>query len=115
MRKNAQDRAWFKQHVRGGILVLGRRSFEETNKAIPGVHYTIVVSCQRWREGHASKDVEFVPSFAMALDKAKKMSIRSFQGENSTKSRRMIWIGGGTELYAPALPLASHLVITEVF
>jgi dihydrofolate reductase len=39
-----EDFEWFKANVRGDVLVYGRRCYEETGRAIPGVHHTIVVS-----------------------------------------------------------------------
>ena len=39
-----EDREWFERHVRGGVLVLGRRSWEETGAPIPGVRGSVVVS-----------------------------------------------------------------------
>jgi dihydrofolate reductase len=116
-----EDRAWFKQHVHGGVLVLGRRSFEETNQAIPGVNHTIVVSRKIYHEGSESEGVEFVPSFAHAIERAKQcvaassllLPSSSLPHHDFGCSHAMIWIGGGREIYASALPLASHLVLTQ--
>lgn len=39
-----EDFEWFKANVRDDVLVYGRRCYEETGRAVHGVHHTIVVS-----------------------------------------------------------------------
>ena len=40
----AEDRDWLLSQIRGGVVVLGRRSFEETNRPLPGAKATVVVT-----------------------------------------------------------------------
>lgn len=41
---HVQDRAWFERKVEGGVFILGRRSYEETGRAIPGVYASVVIT-----------------------------------------------------------------------
>jgi dihydrofolate reductase len=45
-----QDWAWFKESVKGDVLVHGRRCYEELGRALPGTFGTVVVT----RTGHVS-------------------------------------------------------------
>jgi dihydrofolate reductase len=131
-----EDLSWLYQHIRGDVLVLGRRSFEETGKPLPGVLRTIVVSRKAEAFTDRAAGVEGAPTFRAAIHRAREISrlsemheerVRAIgadaSGQESNRGlldgsterrRRMIWVGGGERIYSSALPLASHLALTTV-
>lgn len=56
--KLPKDRKWFEDLVRNNVMILGRRSFEETGRPIPGVVHTVLVSSSSTRGSGPSGDVE---------------------------------------------------------
>mmetsp|Transcript_28022 Transcript_28022/g.47399 ORF Transcript_28022/g.47399 Transcript_28022/m.47399 type:complete len:257 (+) Transcript_28022:26-796(+) len=117
-----KDRRWLMRHVRGGVLVLGRRSFEETGRPLPGIFRTIVVS--RNVRTISCQGVETAPTFCAAIKRALEVAAMHNAedslavGHNSCveppNSPRRIWIGGGEQIYSAAMHVASHLVLTQV-
>lgn len=85
----------FKELTLGNVVVMGRRTFEEIGKPLPG-RKTIVVSGSRNFEGENICTVR-------TLKEALEMS----EGEN-------VYIAGGYALYKEALPLVDVMYITEV-
>ena len=79
----------------GNAVVMGRRTFEEIGRPLPG-RKTIVVSASKRFEG---ENVSTVGTLKEALDKADSESV---------------YIAGGYGLYKEALPLVNVMYITEV-
>ena len=79
----------------GNAVVMGRRTFEEIGRPLPG-RKTIVVSASKRFEG---ENVSTVGTLKEALDKADSESV---------------YIAGGYGLYNEALPLVNVMYITEV-
>jgi dihydrofolate reductase len=92
-----EDFAFFKRTTMGHVLVMGRLTFESIGRALPG-RRTIVVTRNRFWQ-HA--DVEVAHSFAEAL---------SLAGPADE-----VFVCGGGEIYAEAMPWAHRLLVTEVF
>ncbi|MBL8519922.1 MAG: type 3 dihydrofolate reductase [Betaproteobacteria bacterium] len=90
------DFAWFKHHTLGHAVVMGRKTFESIGKALPGRRNIVVTRNPAW---HAP-GCESVPSLARALEVC--------AGEEE------VFVIGGGELYAAALPLAQRLYLTTV-
>jgi len=88
-----EDFKWFKQTTTGHILVMGRKTFESIGRPLPN-RETIVVS----KAGFAHPGVRTVAS----LD------------DISTADGREIFICGGAQIYAQALPRCSDLYLTRV-
>lgn len=94
-----EDAAFFLNKVKGGIVIEGRRCFEETGKAFPESD-TIVLS----RDGlFAPPGILTAVSLPLALELA-----QSMEGEGP------IWICGGEAIYEEGLPLADKLYLTIV-
>lgn len=93
------DFAHFKRETMGHILVMGRRTWDSIGRPLPG-RRTVVVS----------RDPAFAPGFeevlvARSLDEAYALAA-DLPGD--------VMVAGGGEIYAQALPHATHQVITEV-
>jgi len=88
----------FKELTTGNIVVMGRRTFEEIGRPLPG-RFTIVVSKSKKFEGENLKSVESVTE---ALEFAGKMKMRD------------IFFAGGYSIYKEALPFVDVMYITEI-
>lgn len=87
------DFKWFKKMTTGQIVVMGRKTFESIGKPLPN-RETFILS----RSGFSVPGVRTVPSLR----------------DLPTDDPRQIWICGGAEIYAQALPLCSDLYLTIV-
>jgi dihydrofolate reductase len=54
-----KDRLWFETCIQGGVILTGRRSYEETGSALPGAYRTVVVS----KANASYTDALCVPTF----------------------------------------------------
>lgn len=93
------DFAHFKRETLGHTLVMGRRTWESIGRPLPG-RATVVVT----------RDEAFDPGFdgvlvAHSLDDAFALAAE-LPGD--------VMVAGGGEIYALALPFATHQVLTEV-
>lgn len=89
-----EDFRWFKQMTLGGVVVMGRKTFESLGKPLPG-RRNVVVST-----GGSFEGVELLRSTA-ELDEAR-------------YAPAPVWIIGGANLYAQTLPLCSDLYLSVV-
>jgi dihydrofolate reductase len=92
-----EDFAHFKATTMGGVLVMGRATYDSIGRPLPG-RTTIVVT----RNADWSADGVLV---AHSLDEALDLAAEQ-PGET--------FVVGGTQIYEQALPLATHQVLTEV-
>ena len=88
----------FKAMTVGHVLVMGRKTYESIGRPLPD-RTTIVVT--RQPDWHDSKDVLVAHSVVEALTRA---------GELDEK----VFVVGGAQIYAEALPLADRLELTHV-
>ena len=99
------DQRWFRQQTMGCPVIMGRRTWDSLParfRPLPG-RPNIVVTRQR---GWQAAGAEVVHSLADALAVAHSAAQRA-------GALRVFVIGGG-QLYAEALPLADELVLTEI-
>jgi len=90
-----EDLAHFKRTTLGHTLVMGRKTYDSIGRPLPG-RTTIVVTRQHsW----SAPNVLVAHSLSRALEMA--------HGDQ-------VFIAGGGEIYAQALPLADAMVLTEV-
>lgn len=89
-----EDLKFFKKTTLGGVLVMGRKTYDSVGRPLPG-RETIVVS----RSATAIAGVKVVndPHAVLELD-----------------TDKPIWIVGGAEIYRQLLPYCSELFITRV-
>lgn len=89
-----EDFKWFKKMTTSNIVVMGRKTFESIGKPLPN-RTTIVLS----RSGFSYPGVQ---------------TIRDFSELHPGEEPRDIFICGGAQIYAQALPLCSDLYLTLV-
>ncbi len=86
----------FKATTMGHTLVMGRRTFDGVGRALPGRRTIVLTRDPEWHRA----GVEVAHTFAEAL---------SLAGPADE-----VFVAGGAQVYAEALPYAHRLVITEV-
>jgi dihydrofolate reductase len=91
-----EDLAFFKRTTMGHPIVMGRRTWESIGRPLPG-RRNVVVSRQA---GFVAAGAEVVPGFDEAL--------RLCAGNPE------LFVIGGAQLYAEALPRAGRLIVTEI-
>ena len=91
-----EDLKHFKALTMGHPMVMGRKTFDSIGRPLPGRRSIVITRDREWRV----PGVEVAHSFDEALDLA-------------GPADRVFVIGGG-EVYAVALPFADHLELTEV-
>ncbi len=89
-----EDFKWFKATTLGHVLVMGRKTFESIGRPLPR-RETIVLS----RTGWSHSGVQTVASLEAAAEFA---------------HNRQVFICGGAQIYAQALPQCSDLFLTLV-
>ena len=88
--------AHFKATTMGHTLLMGRRTFESIGRALPGRRSVVVTRDVAWQ--HAG--VETAHSFAEAI---------ALAGPGDE-----VFVAGGAQVYAEAIPYAHAMVLTEV-
>jgi dihydrofolate reductase len=91
------DFKWFKKMTTGQVIVMGRKTFESIGKPLPNRTTLVLTRAQTQIPG-----VKAISSLSQ-IDPA----AEEFEG-------RDIYICGGAEVYAQALPLCSDLYLTVV-
>jgi dihydrofolate reductase len=89
-----EDFKWFKRMTTGNVVVMGRKTFESIGKPLPN-RETIVVSRSRF-------------SFPGVR------TVASLEEIDLAKETREVFICGGAQIYAQALPECSDLYLTLV-
>ena len=92
-----EDFKWFKQMTTGQVIVMGRKTFESIGKPLPN-RMTLVLT----------RSQTSIPGVKVISDLGQ---IDSMAGEFAG---REIFICGGAEIYAQALPRCSDLYLTLV-
>lgn len=88
------DRHRFRDLTMGHTIVMGRRTYAEIGRPLPGRETIVVSRTRRFDEPHCTA----VPSLARALETA----------------RGDVFVCGGAQLYREAMPFADVLYLTEV-
>ncbi len=89
-----EDFRWFKQATMGGVLVMGRKTYESIGKPLPG-RETYVLS-------RTTRSIEGVHNFS---------NLDILQEIDTDKT---IWIAGGAEIYEQMLPLCQEIYLSRV-
>lgn len=92
------DLLYFKQQTWGLPVLMGRKTFESMGKPLPG-RTNIVITRQ---EGLELEGARVVSSWAAAISAAEALDVKQ------------VFVIGGAEIFALALPLADRLFITRI-
>lgn len=92
------DLKYFKQTTMGKPIIMGRKTFEEVGRLLPG-RPNIMITRQA---NYIHEGLYIVPSLDAAIEKAK-----SFNADE-------IFITGGGEIFKQALPVVDRVYITRV-
>jgi dihydrofolate reductase len=92
-----EDFAHFKATTMGGVLVMGRATYDSIGRPLPRRTTIVVTRNHDW----SADGVLVAHSLEDALDLAAEQPGETF-------------VVGGTQLYEQALPVATHQVLTEV-
>ena len=99
-----EDMAHFRQLTGGSAVVMGRKTWDSLPprfRPLPGRRNIVVTRQRDWRPEPASDQVQRAASVEEAIALARRHSPD-------------VWIIGGAQIYAQALPLADELVVTEI-
>lgn len=89
-----EDFKWFKQTTMGGILVMGRKTYDSIGRPLPG-RDTFVLS-------RTAREIAGVRSFT------------DLEMLDHLETDQTIWIAGGAEIYRQMLGHCSELLLTRV-
>ena len=98
-----EDLAHFKRVTLNHPVVMGRRTWDSIPprfRPLPGRTNIVITRQEDWNETGAQRS----SSLRDALQKA----------ENSCGTSSQVWVIGGAQIYAQAMPLADELVVTEI-
>ena len=93
----SEDFAHFKAVTMGGVLLMGRATWDSIGRPLPGRTTIVLTRSTSWAADGAL--------VAHSLDEALSLA-SSLDGE--------IYVVGGAQIYEQALPLATHQVLTEI-
>lgn len=95
-----EDMAHFKQQTAGGTVIMGRKTWDSLPprfRPLPGRANVVVTRQTDWQADGA----------IVAHSLANAVALAAAQGQP-------VWVIGGAEIYAQALPLAQQVVVTEI-
>ena len=92
------DQKFFRRMTTGHTIVIGRKTFDEIGKALPGRRNLVLTR----RAAPEVEDVEFLPDMKSALDAARAA------GEDDC------FIAGGEAIYREGLAIADRIYLTRV-
>jgi dihydrofolate reductase len=90
-----EDLAHFKRTTMGGAMVMGRKTFDAIGRPLPGRRTIVVTRSSDW----SHDGVEVAHSLEQAI---------ALAGDSE------LFVVGGGDVYAQALPMADRLVLTEI-
>jgi len=94
------DMAHFRQTTMGHPVVMGRKTWESLGKALPGRHNIVITH----NPAYVAQGATVVASLTDALRAASANAVAT----------DIVYIIGGAQLYAQALPLTQEIMATEV-
>lgn len=104
----------FRARTTGGVLVMGRRTWDSIGRALPGRHTVVVTRNPQWRpDPDPGEQVHVAASVASALELAATLAPLPLADQRSPE-RPPIWIAGGGDIYRLAWPHLTELDITHV-
>jgi dihydrofolate reductase len=92
----SEDLAHFKRTTMGGVMIMGRKTFDSIGRPLPGRRSIVITRSAEW----SHDGVEVVHSLEDALALA--------------GTAAPVFVVGGGEIYAQSLAIADRLVLTEI-
>jgi len=92
------DLKFFKNTTWGGVVIMGRKTFESVNKPLPGRTNIVITKQPDWN----AENVIVASSISDAIQKAKNLNFKE------------IFIIGGGEIYKESLSIAHKIYLTRV-
>lgn len=97
----------FKELTSGGVVVMGRKTFESLNsKPLPNRVNIVITNDMPFMAGHARSRVIICSSIRAAIDKAKY--------EASVLGLKEVWIIGGQSIYEQTMPYVDRIEKTFI-
>ncbi len=93
-----KDLKFFKNTTWGGVVLMGRKTFESVNKPLPGRTNIVITSKAGW----SAEGVLVAKNLEDAISQAKAANFKE------------IFVIGGGEIYKQTMPLADFIYITRV-
>jgi len=93
-----EDLKFFKQTTTGHAIIMGRKTFDSVGKALPNRRNIIITRDKAWR----AEGVDVAHSLDAALELCR------------NRNEAEVFVVGGAEIYALALPIADEMLITFV-
>jgi dihydrofolate reductase len=125
-----EDFKWFKQMTMGNVIVVGRKTFESLGRPLPNrknlvltrhpqrlikTHSEIFGQYHEWRGGrYLKRPYQFHFSKLGEKNETEIFIFKSLETLDPTEFASEIFICGGAEIYAQALPRCSDLYLTLV-
>ena len=100
-----EDLRYFKRLTLGYPVIMGRKTFDSIGKPLPGRTNIVVTRNDEWRHPECIR--------AESLSAAIQIGEKTI-GETLPLSEPKIFVIGGGQIYAEAMPLADRLYLTEV-
>ena len=91
-----EDLKHFKRTTLGHPLVMGRKTWDSIGRPLPGRRNIVVTRDPQWQASGAERAGSFDEALALARNEAR------------------LFVIGGAQIYAQALPIADELVLTEI-
>lgn len=92
------DLKFFKNLTWGGVVIMGRKTFESVNKPLPGRTNIVITQQKDWR----APGVIVACNLSEALDKGQAAGAKEF------------YVIGGGQIYAEAFSMANKIYLTRV-
>src|SRR5687768_1977011 len=92
----SEDLKFFRRTTLGSPIVMGRKTWDSIGRPLPGRRNVVVTRNPAWQAEGAERAASLHDALAMLRDAPK------------------VFVIGGGEIYAQALPLADELVLTEI-
>ena len=92
----SEDLKHFKRTTLGCPVIMGRKTWDSIGRPLPGRRNIVITRDAQWRAAGAERAESLAAALAAVRDEPK------------------VFVIGGAQIYAQALPLADELVLTEV-
>lgn len=93
-----EDLKFFKNITWGGVVIMGRKTFESVNKPLPGRMNIVITHQKDWK----AEGVSVAENFSVAISMAQEAGYKEF------------FVIGGGQIYTEAISLAHKIYFTRV-